>query len=104
VDVKVIDSMVGFLDDVGANYGGVVSSKSFSVGARNRAQGAKIDLRVIPFISAETVIDDLFPASTFPIQETRCTYHFFEKPKVTFKQSAVGFVLKRACFWAWHPA
>ncbi len=37
VDVKVIDSMFGFMDDLGAGFGGVVTTKGFSGGAKNRA-------------------------------------------------------------------
>lgn len=65
VDVGVIDGMVGLLDDVDAQFGGVISSSGFSEGAANRARGAspKLDLRVIPFTSVEDVIDQLAPRS-----------------------------------------
>src|SRR4051812_22225217 len=64
VDVQVIDGMVGFLDDVNAPLGGVVSSKGFSEAATNRARAAlpKIDLRVIAFSSVEEVIDKFIPS------------------------------------------
>ena len=65
VNVKVIDSMVGFIDDIGADFGGVVTTKGFSEGAKNRAKNAKIDLRVIEFESAESVIESFVPSLDF---------------------------------------
>jgi hypothetical protein len=64
VDVHVIDGMVGFLDDLSAPLGGVVSSRGFSQAATNRARAAlpTIDLRVIPFVSAEDLVDKLVPS------------------------------------------
>jgi hypothetical protein len=65
VNVKVIDSMIGFIDDVGARFGGVVTARAFSEGARNRAEAAKLDLRVIQFVSAAKVIDSFAPSMNF---------------------------------------
>ncbi|MBI4782543.1 MAG: restriction endonuclease [Oscillatoriophycideae cyanobacterium NC_groundwater_1537_Pr4_S-0.65um_50_18] len=65
VDVKVIDSMFGFMDDLGAHFGGVVTTKGSSSGAKNRASAARIDLRVIKFASPETVIDEFVPKLDF---------------------------------------
>lgn len=65
INVRVVDTMIGFIDDIGANFGGVVSQKGFSVAAKNRALAAKIDLRVIPFESPETVIDQFVPSLDF---------------------------------------
>jgi len=65
VDVKVIDMMVGFMTDVGANFGGVVSSKGFSSAARNRADMPGMDVRVVAFDSPETVVDDFVPSLDF---------------------------------------
>lgn len=65
VDIPVIDYMVGFLDDLGANLGGVVTTKGFSEAAKNRAMGAKIDLRIIQFNSVQQVIDQFVPSLDF---------------------------------------
>ena len=65
IDVKVIDSMFGFMDDLGAYFGGVVTTKGFSRGAKNRASAARIDLRVITFASPETVVDEFIPKLDF---------------------------------------
>jgi curli biogenesis system outer membrane secretion channel CsgG len=65
IDVKVVDSMFGFIDDLGANFGGVVTTKGFSSGAKSRASAARIDLRVITFSSPETVIDEFVPKLDF---------------------------------------
>lgn len=65
VDVAVIDGMVGFLDDVDAQFGGVISSEGFSAAAANRAKGAspRIDVRVVPFTSVEDLVSKLGPRS-----------------------------------------
>ena len=68
VDVQTIDYMVGFLDDVGAQLGGVVTTKGFSQAAINRAAGAtaaKIDLRVIRFTTVEELVDEFVPSLDF---------------------------------------
>ena len=65
VDVKIIDMMFGFIDDIGANFGGVVSAKGFTEGAINRARAANIDLRAIPFESPETVVKYFVPKLDF---------------------------------------
>lgn len=57
INVKTIDSLIGFLLDIGAGYGGVYSSKGFSKGAKARAANAGVDFRVIesddPVVVAE---------------------------------------------------
>ncbi len=65
VNVRVIDSMVGFLDDIGAQFGGVISASGFSEAAINRARAASIELKVIPFESPETLIDQFIPSFDF---------------------------------------
>lgn len=65
VDVKVIDSMFGFIDDIGAHFGGVVTTRGFTDGAMNRANPGHIHLRVIPFTSPETVVDHFVPSLDF---------------------------------------
>lgn len=67
VNVKVIDSMVGFIDDIGANFGGVISSIDFTEAAKNRAKNAreKIDLRTIPYTSPEEVVSYFKPSLDF---------------------------------------
>jgi len=46
VDVKVVDSFIGFLEDVGANFGVIITNEGFSAGAVNRAsiKGIKLDI------------------------------------------------------------
>jgi hypothetical protein len=65
VDVRTIDSIVGFMDDVGASFGGVVSCRGFSIGARNRAYIPGMTVRVIPFDSPEKVVDYFVPSLDF---------------------------------------
>ena len=49
VNVKTIDSTIGFLKDNDSDYGGVISSKGFSKGAFNRSKVPNFDIRTIPF-------------------------------------------------------
>lgn len=65
VDVKVIDSMYEFIDDIGADFGGVVTSEGFSEAAEKRAESANIDLRVITFESSKDVVDKFTPSLDF---------------------------------------
>lgn len=53
VNVKTIDSAIGFLEDIDSDYGGVISSKGFSKGAFNRSKVPDFDIRTIPFESAK---------------------------------------------------
>ena len=66
VDVITIDMVQGFMIDVGASFGGVVSSRGFSDAARNRAENVTgMSVRVIPFVSAKTVVDNFVPSLDF---------------------------------------
>lgn len=65
VDVQKIDYMIGFLDDLSAGIGGVVSTNKFSLGAINRAKAARIDLRTIEFQSVEQLVDQFVPSLDF---------------------------------------
>ena len=54
VDIKDIDSFCGFLEDVGANKGVVMSHSGYTEGAKKRAEGAgRIELRVLTLEEAE---------------------------------------------------
>lgn len=65
VDVKVVDSMVGFADDVNVTFGGIVTTIGFSEAASNRARASKINLRVVKFLSPEQLVDDFIPSLDF---------------------------------------
>ncbi len=49
VNVKVIDGFIGFLEDVKANLGIIVTNKGFSTAAQNRARVKDIRLEVVEF-------------------------------------------------------
>lgn len=49
VDVKVVDSFVGFLEDVGANVGIIITTQGYTKAAKNRAQIKLIHLDVVDF-------------------------------------------------------
>ena len=65
IDVKVIDSMIGFMDDLNANFGGVITTVGFTKAAINRAKEGKIDLRVIEFESPKQVVEQFQPSLDF---------------------------------------
>lgn len=54
IGIKDVDAFYGFLKDVGANQGLLVTTSGFTKGALSRAEGAvEIDTRVIPFEDIE---------------------------------------------------
>ena len=65
VDVKVVDSMVGFMDDLNANYGGIITCVGFTKAAQNRAKSAGIKLETIEFESVEQIVNHFIPSLDF---------------------------------------
>jgi hypothetical protein len=53
VAIKDIDAFCGFLDDVGANKGVIISHAGFTEGATKRAEGAGIELKILNIEEAE---------------------------------------------------
>lgn len=49
INVKIVDSFIGFLEDVGANFGVIITNKGFTPGAINRAEVKGIRLDIIDF-------------------------------------------------------
>lgn len=49
VDVPIVDSFVGFMEDIGADFGYIITTKSFSVGALNRAKTKNLHLQPIQY-------------------------------------------------------
>lgn len=65
VDVKTIDSTIGFIDDINATFGGVVTTVGFSQAAKNRAKASQITLRVIEFESPKQLVENFIPSLDF---------------------------------------
>lgn len=65
INVKTVDSMIGYMDDLNANYGGIITCRGFSKAAVNRAKARNISLEVIEFKSATELIDHLVPSLDF---------------------------------------
>lgn len=65
IDVKVIDSMVGFMLDVGGDFGGIVTVEGFTTAAMDRAEGAGINLKIIEFESVEQIVDRFISSLDF---------------------------------------
>src|SRR5262249_648324 len=53
VSIKDVDAFVGFIEDVGANKGVMVSHSGFTEGATKRAEGAGIALKTLTIKQAE---------------------------------------------------
>lgn len=53
IDVKIVDSFIGFLEDVGANLGIIVTNKGYSKAAKNRAKIKGIRLDIVEFDTIE---------------------------------------------------
>lgn len=59
VDVKIVDSFIGFLEDVGANFGVIITNEGYTHGAQNRAYVKGIRLEIIKFAELEEYHYDL---------------------------------------------
>jgi hypothetical protein len=53
IAIKDVDAFYGFLDDVGANKGVLISNTGFTDGARKRADGSTVELETLTFEEAE---------------------------------------------------
>jgi restriction endonuclease len=53
VSIKDVDAFYGFLDDVGANKGVLVSNTGFTEGAKRRADGCNLELETLTLEEAE---------------------------------------------------
>ncbi len=51
--IKDVEAFYGFLDDVGANKGVLISSSDFTNGAKKRADGSNVNLQVLTLEEAE---------------------------------------------------
>lgn len=49
VDIKVVDSFAGFLEDVNADIGIIITNKGYSDAAKSRAKGSRIRLEIFDF-------------------------------------------------------
>ncbi|MFH1642604.1 MAG: restriction endonuclease [Nanoarchaeota archaeon] len=49
INVKTVDSFIGYLHDVGADFGILITNKGFSKAAENRAKGISVKLEIIKF-------------------------------------------------------
>jgi hypothetical protein len=65
IDVKAVDSMIGYMDDLNANYGGIISCRGFSKAAYNRARSGNIKLKVIQFESPKELVGHFVPSLDF---------------------------------------
>lgn len=54
VGIKDVDAFYGFLDDVGANKGVLISNSGFTNGAEKRADGSTVELQTLTLEEAET--------------------------------------------------
>lgn len=62
IDVSVVDRLVGFMEDVRADFGYIITTKKFSEGAINRANVRSMHLQTIRFMELEDYMvssDDL---------------------------------------------
>jgi len=59
VDIQAVDALYGFIDDVGAVRGVLISNSGFTEGALARADGANVSLRHVSFEDAERRLEAL---------------------------------------------
>src|SRR6266498_2632311 len=72
VDVKIVDSFIGFLDDIGADFGYIITNKGFTKSAANRASVPHLRLRVVEFNKLGIVQSDLDDLINQRIQALDC--------------------------------
>lgn len=72
VDVKIVDSFIGFLDDIGADFGYIITNKGFTKSAANRASVPYLRLRVVEFNKLSIVQSDLDDLINQRIQALDC--------------------------------
>jgi hypothetical protein len=65
IDVGDVDKFCGFVSDVGAAYGGMVSCVGFTAAAKSKASAERIELRFVPFESIEQVAEAFQPRLDF---------------------------------------
>lgn len=59
VDIKAVDALYGFIDDVGAAHGVLISNSGFTGGARARADGMNVSLKHVSLEDAERRLESL---------------------------------------------
>jgi hypothetical protein len=65
IDVQHVDRMIGYLEDIGASWGGLVTTNAFSAAARARAAQPAIELHVIKFRSVHQLVREFAPSLDF---------------------------------------
>jgi len=58
VDVSIVDAFVGFLEDIGAAFGIIITNNGFTKGAANRAAAKKIKIDIVAFKDIDTYVFD----------------------------------------------
>jgi len=65
INVRTIDSMVGYMEDLNANYGGIITCVGFSKAAVNRARSSNIKLEIIEFKTPKKLVEHFVPSLDF---------------------------------------
>jgi hypothetical protein len=76
VSIKDIDAFCGFLDDVGANKGVMISHSGYTDGAEKRAESAGIELRMLTVEEAEQFDWDEFVQDSCQVADCFGTIHW----------------------------
>lgn len=76
VSIKDIDAFYGFLEDVGANKGVMISHSGYTDGAKKRAAGANIELRMLTIAEAEDFDWDEFVQDSCQVSGCYGTIHW----------------------------
>lgn len=63
INVKLVESFIGFLEDVKADFGYIITNKGFSKAAQNRADIKRIRLQIVEYVNLDESqfdLDELF--------------------------------------------
>jgi hypothetical protein len=86
IDVKIVESFIGMIDDVQANFGLIITNKGFSDAARNRATQKNLKLEIIEFNH---------------LQQAKITYDYFINKRIhNLKLSRHDFYKRATQNWA----
>ncbi len=82
IDVKIVESFLGMIEDVKANFGLIITNKGFSEAAKNRVKLKKINLEIVEFNKLkdiEITIDYLINRNIKNLDLSK--YEFFKRCK-----------------------
>ena len=100
IDVKVIESFIGMMQDVNANFGFMITNKGYSQGAKNRVRNSNLKLDVLRFNELNEIelsIDYFFNQNIKGLQLSKSEFYkrnkhntaYFDEEKSDYKKRII---------------